>query len=111
MVERNRVMGRCGSAFTIDNLQRHGYAPQSVLDLLGVSHRVFRSDGGEALGQVSMMKAGLYFSSKLTTVSETCAKEIQTPKFGFGLNPISEFWPGDLIDETMWSPSTVLYCR
>jgi starch synthase len=109
-VERPRAMGRCGSVFTIHNLQHHGYAPKSVLDFLGIPHHVFRPDGVEAFGQVNMMKAGIYFASKLTTVSQNYAQEIQTPEFGFGLDPILKFRAGDLIgirngiDETLWSP-------
>jgi starch synthase len=109
-IERGRPMGQCGSVFSIHNLQHHGYAPRSVLDFLGIPGHVFREDGVEAFGQVNMMKAGLYFASKLTTVSETYSREIQTPEFGFGLDPILKFRAGDLIgipngiDENVWSP-------
>jgi starch synthase len=59
-----------------------------------------------------MMKAGLYFASKLTTVSETYSREIQTREFGCGLDSILKFRAGDLIgirngiDEGVWSPET-----
>jgi starch synthase len=111
-VERHRPMGQCGSVFTIHNLQHHGYAPQSVLDFLKIPRHVFRPDGVEAFGQVNMMKAGLCFATKLTTVSENYAKEIQTPEFGCGLDPVLKFRGGDLIgirngiDEQVWSPET-----
>ncbi|MDR1906617.1 MAG: glycogen synthase GlgA [Puniceicoccales bacterium] len=111
-IEQNRPMGQCGSVFTIHNLQHHGYAPRSILDFLGIPNHVFRADGVEAFGQVNMMKAGLYFASKLTTVSETYSREIQTPEFGFGLDPVLKFRAGDLIgirngiDENLWSPQT-----
>jgi starch synthase len=111
-IERQRSMGRCGFLFTIHNLQHHGYAPKSILDFLGIPHHVFRADGVEAFSQVNMMKAGLYFASKLTTVSETYSREIQTPEFGFGLDPVLKFRAGDLIgirngiDEHLWSPET-----
>lgn len=109
-VERNRPVGHSGSVFTIHNLQHHGYAPRSVLDFLGIPGHVFRPDGVEAFGQVNMMKAGLYFSTKLTTVSENYSREIQTPEYGFGLDPVLKFRAGDLIgirngiDESVWSP-------
>jgi starch synthase len=110
--ERKRSLGQCGSVFTIHNLQHHGYAPRSVLNFLGIPDHVFRPDGVEAFGQVNMMKAGLYFASKLTTVSETYSREIQTPEFGFGLDPVLKFRASDLIgirngiDENIWSPET-----
>jgi starch synthase len=111
-VERGRPMGQCGSVFTIHNLQHHGYASRSILNFSGIPDHVFRTDGVEAFGQVNMMKAGLYFASKLTTVSETYSREIQTPEFGFGLDPVLKFRAGDLIgirngiDGNVWSPET-----
>jgi starch synthase len=111
-VERHRPMGHCGSVFTIHNLQHQGYGPRSILDFLGIPSHVFRADGVEAFGQVNTMKAGLYFATKLTTVSETYSREIQTPAFGFGLDPVLKSRAGDLmgirngIDGDLWSPAT-----
>jgi starch synthase len=111
-VERAKPMGQCGSVFTIHNLQHQGYGPRSLLDFLGIPAHVFRADGVESFGQVNMMKAGLHFATKLTTVSETYAREIQTPAFGFGLDPVLKSRAGDLmgirngIDEELWSPET-----
>jgi starch synthase len=96
-VERAKPMGRCGSVFTIHNLQHQGYGPRSLLNFLGIPADIFRADGVEAFGQVNMMKAGLYFANKLTTVSETYAWEIQTPAFGFGLDPVLKSRADDLM--------------
>jgi starch synthase len=66
----------------------------------------------EAIGMVNMMKAGIYFSKKLTTVSHCYSKEIQTPAFGFGLDNVLKFKAGDLIgicngiDISTWNPAT-----
>ncbi len=43
-------------------------------------------DGCEFYGQLSFLKAGLYYASQVTTVSETYAREIQTPEMGCGLD-------------------------
>ena len=40
----------------------------------------------EFYGKVSFMKAGLVFANLLSTVSPTYAREIQTEKFGCGLD-------------------------
>jgi starch synthase len=45
----------------------------------------FKPDGLEFYGQMNLMKAGIMFSDRLTTVSPRYAREIQTPEFGFGL--------------------------
>ena len=46
----------------------------------------FSIDGVEFYSQVSFLKAGLFYSDRLTTVSPTYAREIQTPDFGWGLD-------------------------
>lgn len=69
--------------FTIHNLQYQGNFPAAILgDLLGLGTEYFTLDGVEFYGQVSFMKGGLNFADKLTTVSETYAREIQYPYFG-----------------------------
>lgn len=114
-VERERPLGQSGSVFTIHNLQHHGYAPKNILSFLGIPEHVFRADGVEAFGQVNSMKAALYFSKKITTVSPTYAQEIQTPQFGFGLDSLLKFKAADLIgilngiDTSVWDPSVDTY--
>jgi starch synthase len=95
--ERDRPLGQIGSVFTIHNIQHHGLAPKSILKFSGIPEHVFRPDGVESIGMVNMMKAGIYFSKKLTTVSHCYSKEIQTPNFSFGLDNILKFKAGDLI--------------
>jgi starch synthase len=59
-----------------------------------------------------MMKAALYHSSKLTTVSPTYAEEIRTRDGGFGLDGVLRFRAADLIgilngiDAGAWDPAT-----
>ena len=40
-------------------------------------------DGVEFYGQVSFLKSGLAFADRLSTVSPTYAREIQTPELGY----------------------------
>ncbi|MDR0444758.1 MAG: glycogen synthase [Puniceicoccales bacterium] len=95
--ERERPLGRAASVFTIHNLQHHGYAPRSILDMAGIPPHVFRSDAVEAYGQVHMLKSGLYFAQKLTTVSPRYAEEIQTSAYGYGLESVLRFRAADLV--------------
>ena len=46
----------------------------------------FSIDGVEFYGGISFLKAGLFYADRLTTVSPTYAREIQTPAFGMGLD-------------------------
>ncbi|MDR2420184.1 MAG: glycogen synthase [Puniceicoccales bacterium] len=109
-VERDRILGHSASVLTIHNLQHHGYAPKNILDFAGIPWHVFRSDAVEAYDQVHMLKAGLYFAQKLTTVSPRYAQEIQTPDYGHGLDSLLRFRAADLIgicngiDTISWNP-------
>jgi starch synthase len=62
-------------------------------------------------GQLSFLKAGIYYADHLLTVSPTYAKEILTPEFGFGLDGLLSKRYGHLtgilngIDTAYWDPS------
>jgi starch synthase len=59
---------------------------------------------------LSFLKAGLFYADRLTTVSPTYAREIQTPAFGWGLDGLlrarADVLSGILngIDPLVWSP-------
>ncbi len=74
------------SVFTIHNLAFQGLFPPEVLPELGLPDAFFAMEGIEFYGKVSFMKAGLQFADRITTVSPTYAREIQTPEHGAGLD-------------------------
>ncbi|MEX0973974.1 MAG: glycogen synthase GlgA [Bacillota bacterium] len=84
------------TVFTIHNLRYQGRFPRETLDLLGVGQQYFTPDGVEFYGDASFMKAGILFSDVVNTVSETYAKEIQTPELGEGLEGVLLKRAGDL---------------
>ena len=103
---------RAASVFTVHNLAYQGLFPPSDFAGLGLPPAAFQMDGLEYHGQVSFMKAGLYFADRLTTVSPTYAREIQTPEQGCGLDGLlrgrSDALTGILngVDDTVWNPGT-----
>ena len=109
---RGRPIGRAATVFTIHNLEHQGYADANVVPYARLPWSEFRGDSIESYGRVNMMKAGLYHSTKLTTVSPTYAGEIRTPGGGFGLDHVMRFRGADLIgivngiDEASWDPAT-----
>lgn len=109
---RETPLGRCATVFTIHNLEHQGYAPRGLVEFARVPWSEFRADSLESHGSVSLMKAGLYHASKLTTVSPTYAREIRTREGGFGLDHVLHFRAADLIgilngiDEAAWDPAT-----
>ncbi|MCK2055435.1 glycogen synthase GlgA [Methylobacterium sp. 37f] len=74
------------SILTVHNLAYQGVFPRESLARLGVPEDAFQMDGVEFYGQISFLKAGLYYASHVTTVSQTYAREIITPEAGCGLD-------------------------
>ncbi|MGD0640885.1 MAG: glycogen synthase GlgA [Roseiarcus sp.] len=77
---------RTPSVVTIHNLAFQGLFPRERLAALGVPERAFAQNGIEFHGQLSYLKAGIYYASHVTTVSETYAREITRLESGCGLH-------------------------
>jgi starch synthase len=102
---------RARTVFTIHNLAYQGIFPREAMSDLGLPADLFNADALEFYGQVSLIKAGLVFADKLTTVSPTYAKEIvESPQIGAGLEGLLRHRRGDLtgimngVDYDRWSP-------
>ena len=103
---------RVPSVFTVHNLAYQGvFGPQHFGDL-GLPGAAYSVYGLEYHGQISFMKAGLYYASHITTVSPTYAREIQTPEQGCGLDGLLQSRAHELtgilnaVDATVWNPET-----
>lgn len=100
------------SVFTVHNMQFQGRFDAEVLAALELPRLAFTMEGLEFHGQLSMLKAGLAFADRITTVSPTYAREIQTPEFGHGMEGLLAARQRDLvgilngIDDTLWNPSS-----
>ncbi|NHN89014.1 glycogen synthase GlgA [Acetobacter conturbans] len=96
---------------TIHNLAFHGSFPLSEIPALGLPPQAASVDGCEFYGHLSFLKAGLYFSDWITTVSPTYAQEIQGHEWGMGFdgllrtrsNTLSGILNG--IDTEVWNPA------
>ena len=100
------------SILTIHNIAFQGLVPLDRAERLGIAEEDLRAEGVEYWGQISMLKAGLVFADKLTTVSPTYANELMTPHFGMGMDGVLRARRADLvgilngIDLDIWSPET-----
>ncbi|MCA8995302.1 MAG: glycogen/starch synthase, partial [Planctomycetaceae bacterium] len=65
--------------YTIHNIEYQGIFGPEVMGHVGLDHQHFSLEGIEFHGWVSYMKAGLVYARRLTTVSPTYAREVQTP--------------------------------
>jgi starch synthase len=100
------------TVFTVHNLGYQGLFKGNRLKDLGLSDRLFDYRGMEFYGDTNILKAGLIYSDRITTVSPTYAREIQTPEFGFGLDGVmrerTRVLTGILngVDYSEWDPAT-----
>jgi starch synthase len=97
--------------FTVHNIAFQGTFPLELFPLCGLAPDM-REDAGIGYGEgFSLLKAGVRYADWVTTVSPTYAREIQTPEFGFGFEPLiaarAESVSGILngIDVTTWDPA------
>ena len=107
-------IGRAKSILTIHNLRFQGiYTIPTIQYWSGLPDEVF---GMGALKQnyvdANMLKGGLAYADRITTVSGTYAWEIQTPEYGEHLENHLRYHSGKLrgivngIDYGMWNPET-----
>jgi starch synthase len=100
------------SVFTIHNLAFQGQFWHWDMLLTGLDWKYFNWRQMEYFGQLNLMKTGLVFADKLTTVSPTYAREIQTPDAGCGLQGVLSHRRADLVgilngvDTEIWNPAT-----
>ena len=83
--------------FTIHNIAFQGKAdPKLLSELFGLDNYLYYNGNCRNDGCLNMMKAAIFYSDIITTVSPTYAKEILTPEYGEGLQNILEMRKYDL---------------
>ncbi|MDD4930133.1 MAG: glycogen synthase GlgA [Gallionella sp.] len=104
--------GSVPNIITIHNLAFQGnFRPQKV-QLLHLPPASFNVNGIELYGNMSFLKAGLYYAYHITTVSPNYAREIQSAELGFGLQGLLHARRDDItgilngIDTQEWDPES-----
>ena len=103
---------RAATVMGVHNLAFQGLFPAATLGQVGLPEAAYAVDGVEFFGQLSFLKAGLFYADAVTTVSPTYAREIQTEALGFGLQGLLAARAARLhgiangIDLAEWDPST-----
>ena len=103
---------RPATVFTIHNMAYQGIFPRTTYLSLNLPGQLWNPHGIEFHDMLSFLKGGLIYSDRITTVSPTYAKEIQTTDFGFGLEGLlshrKHFLSGitNGIDTDHWDPET-----
>jgi len=104
--------GGVPSIMTIHNIAYQGIFPAVHRRAMGIPEAAFDINGVEFHGNLSFLKAGIFYADHVTTVSPTYAREITTEAFGAGLHGLTQGRAarGDLtgivngIDES-WDPT------
>jgi len=100
------------TVFTVHNISYQGLFPEACFESTNLPEELFNKDGLEYYGQVNLLKGGIMFADRVTTVSPRYAKEIQTPEFGCGLEGVVQTRVDDLfglingVDTAIWNPAT-----
>ncbi|KHD08001.1 glycogen synthase [Candidatus Thiomargarita nelsonii] len=103
---------RARCVMSIHNMAYQGIFGPEVVELFGLPPESFSMFGLEYHGQVSFLKAGLFYADWITTVSPTYAKEIQSLKYGCGLEGLLSERRENLsgivngIDMVAWNPES-----
>jgi starch synthase len=99
------------TAFTIHNIAYQGVFPKAAFYRANLPEDLFHMDGLEYYSQMNLMKGGIIFADRVTTVSPRYAKEIQTPEFGCGLDGVVQTRADDIVgllngvDTSIWNPA------
>jgi len=98
--------------FTIHNMGYQGQFWHWDWPILNLPWKHYNWQELEFHGKMNLLKGALVHADKLTTVSPTYAREIQTPENGFGLDGVLRDRAADLtgivngIDDHDWDPAT-----
>jgi starch synthase len=113
----DKFFDHVGVIFTIHNLGYQGSFTKDWMSRLSLPWETFNPHGLEYYDHVNLMKAGIEYSDVITTVSGTYAKEIQSEKFGYGLDGVLRRRAGVLhgilngIDHDEWNPEADRYIK
>lgn len=107
----------CGTptVMTIHNLAYQGIFAPDMVAPLGLPAESFAVEGVEYYGNLSFLKAGLYYADWITTVSPTYAREIQDAPLGMGMQGLLSSRAGQMsgilngIDTAEWNPPSDLH--
>ncbi len=108
---RDNPLRECRSVFTIHNMAYQGVFPREDFSLTGLPDSVFGITGLEFWGKMNMLKSGILYADRVTTVSEQYSREIQTPEYGCGLEGVLRDRRNDLhgilngVDYDVWNPA------
>lgn len=106
------------TVMSIHNQAFQGRFSYRLFEQSGLPLEAWNMEGVEFYNSFNLLKAGIAYADRITTVSPSYAREIMTPEFGCGLEGILSRRSADLVgilngaDYSIWSPENdpVLEC-
>ena len=89
--EDDPFYSQTASVFTIHNLAYQGLFDQKVLAMTGLGGGFLRPQISEHSDQFDLMSQGILYADVINTVSPTYAREILTPEYSEGLDPVLKY--------------------
>lgn len=109
----NEFYHKIRTIMTVHNLKFQGiWDISTIRSITGLPNDVFTPERMEYKRDANMLKAGLVYADRITTVSETYAEEIKIPYYGEGLDGLMRAKNRDLsgilngIDYEIYDPAT-----
>jgi len=97
---------------TVHNMAFQGRFASRLFDNCGLPWEAWNMNGVEFYGDLNMLKAGLNYADRITTVSPNYAREILQEENGYGLSGVLHNRAKDLlgiingVDYSIWNPAT-----
>lgn len=82
----DHFFAKTASVLTIHNMQYQGVFYAGLMDVLGIGWENWLDV--EWMGQVNLLKGGIYAADMVNTVSEGYLQEIKTPEYGYTLDGV-----------------------
>lgn len=108
----DRFFDRTATVMTLHNVGYQGRFGSDTVDKAEIRRELFYENSPiEIWGDISFLKTGLNYADVINAVSETYAKEILTPDYGWGVEDTLLTRKDDLygilngIDYTIWDPA------
>ncbi len=104
-----------GTVCTIHNLVFQGQFSVRLFWDCGLPYEAWNPDGVEYYDSFNLLKGGIAYADKVTTVSPSYAREILTPEFGCGMEGILQRRSHDVegilngADYEVWDPASDYY--
>jgi starch synthase len=109
----DRLFTPSRTLLTIHNIAYQGFFDQGQVDVIGLGdQRAHLHHGDLRDGKFSCLKTGVLHATRLTTVSRTYAREIQTAEYGMGMDELLRSRSKDFVgivngvDYGDWDPAS-----